>query len=111
MVKGEAQLEQQLTLENARGDSRVTDGTEQDCVMFGEGCQVGIREGFARGQVTTSTKVEIGGLEVDARTGGHLVDRLEGNSGYLRANAVSADDGDLVFTGHECSKGLCFRQV
>ena len=47
MVEGEAQLEQEPALEDARGDRRVADGPEEDRVVGADRREVLLGEGLA----------------------------------------------------------------
>ena len=101
MIKGEAKFQQQLTFQNARWNPRVANGTQKNGVVFLKRFKVGIGNGFAGFQIAASAQIKLGGLELNTRTRSHLANCLHGNSGYLRADSVAADNGNLVFTGHD----------
>jgi hypothetical protein len=68
-----------------------------------EEIKIGIGNGFSGCKITTGTKIKLGGFKFHTRACGHLANRVERDGGNFRADSVSTDYGDLVFTGHDAA--------
>ena len=91
-VELEAQPQQQAPLEHAGRHLGRADRAEQDGVEAAQLVEHAVGQHLAGAEVAGSAEVELGGVEVDAG-GAH---DLEGLGHDLGADAVSADDRDLV---------------
>jgi hypothetical protein len=98
VVKAESQLEQEAAFEHSARNSWVANSAKQDCVVLLEALHVSIVESLAGGVVAASAKVVLGGYKVHTGTAGCQLKRLKRNVGYLWANAISTNNGELVFT-------------
>ena len=95
MVQAEAQLEQELALDDAGGDPGVAggraDGAEEDGVAgaeIGEGFR---GQGLPRFEPVLRAQLVVGLLEHDPLCGGGLFKDLQGFGGDLRADAVARE--------------------
>jgi hypothetical protein len=105
VVKAESQLEKEASLKYPAWNRWVTYCAKQNGVVLLEAFHVGIGEGFTGGVVATRTQVVLGGYKVNTGSTGCQLKRFKRNCGYLWANAVSANNGELVFTSQ--SKRSC----
>ena len=91
-IELETHLEQEPALDDPGRHPRVADRAEQDRVEAAEVIEDGIRQDLAVAQVTSTTEIEVAGLDVD--TGGPH--HPEGLSRHLRPDSVSSDDRDAM---------------
>ena len=96
VVQAEAQLQQELALDDAGGDPGVAggraDGAEQDGVAGAEVGEGGRGQGLPRREPVLRTQLVVGLLEHDPFCGRGLFKDLQGFGGDLRADAVARDD-------------------
>ena len=101
LVEAEAEVEQQLALEDAGGDVGMADGAEQDRVELAELVEAVGGQRFARFEIAVAAPVEVGQLELDVFELGDGLEDFHAFGGDFGAGAVAADDGDLSCARHD----------
>ena len=105
LVEAEAQVEQQLALEDAGLHVGVADGAEEDAVELAELVEAVGGEGFAGLEVAIAAPVEMLEVLVEAFELGDGLEDFDALGRYFRSGAVAADDCDLTSFCH--GKILC----
>ena len=100
LVEAEAEVEQQLALEDAGGDFGVADGAEEDRVELAELVEVVGRQRFAGFEVAIAAPIEVREVEGEAVLLGDGLKNFDAFGGYFGPGAVTADDGDLTSFCH-----------
>ena len=100
LVEAEAEVEQQLALEDAGGDVGMADGAEEDGVELAELVEAVGGERFAGFEVAVAAPVEIGELELEVLEFGDGLEDLDALGRHFRARAVAADDCNLLYSAH-----------
>jgi hypothetical protein len=110
VVEAEAQLQQDVPLQDPRGHALVARGgadrAEEDRVVRAQLLEGLLREGLPRREPVVGADAELPLLHGDAGRGGHGVEDLLGLGHDLRADAVAGDDGDLQVGGGCCGGRL-----
>ena len=100
LVEAEAEVEEELALEDAGGDIGVADGAEEDGVELAELVEAVVGEWAAGFEVAVAGPIEVGELEADVLLLGDGFQNFDAFGGDFGAGAVSADDGDFLGGGH-----------
>ena len=95
MVEGEAQLEEQATLEDAGGHGRVADRTQEDDVVVLDGLEVLVGQGIAGGVPALGAQVEVGRGVVDSLVRQDAVQDLQALGDDFLADTVAGDYCDV----------------
>jgi hypothetical protein len=101
VVEGEAQLEQQPTLEDTARNARVSHSAQQDRVVSADLLKDRVGQGLAGGEPAAGSQVVLRGVDLEALDGFDGLDRtdrgqnLEALGHHLRADAVTPDDRDV----------------
>ena len=95
LVEAEAEVEQQLALQDAGGDVGMADRAEQDRVELAQLVEAVGRQRFARFEIAVAAPVEVREVELEVFQLGDGLQNFHAFGGDFRPGAVAADDGDL----------------
>ena len=96
LVEAEAEVEQQLALEDAGGDLGVADGAEEDGVELAELVEAVVWEGGAGFEEAVAAPIEMGELDLDVFQFGDGLENFDTLGRDFGTGAVAADDGDFA---------------